>query len=211
MSAAYYAQDNLYETNSFHEDDSSSVTSDDTMSTLDIGGRQNKSRKSYPSGAPGTFIYDAETGSKTTHKVGSRDEHRYFKVTNSIQENSTVFFYTSPDRYCRHNNIDTSYWSQLDQDNWSNVLMRWHNNQTMIRNTSNDTVPDSLCTFTQSQLENNTTAVNNVDYVPPIRGSPYNGESPNIIGAYYQENMREKRASDSFTHHRGNGLAQHKL
>jgi hypothetical protein len=205
MSSAYYAQDHLYDDGSDNED-TSSVMTDYSRSTLDALG---KPQKSYPSGPAGTFIRDAETGGKTNYKVGSRDERRYFKVINSTAKNPEVFFYQSPDRYVRHQNMDFANKSQEEQEQWSILVTKWHNTQTIIRSMSGDKIPDKLCTYTPCQSTDFNTETNvpiNTTYVPPISGSAYTGDPPSVIGAYYTAN--NKKQTDSFSHHRGQGLSQ---
>jgi hypothetical protein len=74
----------------------------------------------YTSGFSGNYIRNAETGDYFKHIVGSLDEDLYFKVIIATGEcksknNSNILFYTSPEHYMRHLNIN------LSQD----VIFKW--------------------------------------------------------------------------------------
>ena len=60
----------------------------------------------YHSNTTGHRIVNAETGVPTAYRVGSLDEHLFFKVTDATHRNSNgdsdIYFYDSPEHYLRH-------------------------------------------------------------------------------------------------------------
>ena len=66
-----------------------------------------------------TYIVDAITGEKYPWKVGSKDEERFFRVTNTVNlENSyrRKAFYENPEAYMQHKQII------LDEE----LVNQWH-------------------------------------------------------------------------------------
>jgi hypothetical protein len=67
----------------------------------------------YTSGNIGSNIRDAESGHYNSTIIGSLDEDLYFKVCLATGEcksknNSNVLFYTSPQQYMSHFNVDVN-------------------------------------------------------------------------------------------------------
>lgn len=85
-----------------------------------------KQNQIYYSNNVGEYIHDAITNAKYPWKVGSLNEHRFFKVTNTLSDynntndsysgGSTRYaYYENPEAYMNHRNIE------LEQDiidNW---------------------------------------------------------------------------------------------
>jgi len=74
-------------------------------------------------GLPGTMIRDAVTGARyKEYRVGSRNEHLFFKValaTGELGINGGSLFFDSPEQFERHfKNI--SFVSQVDKERWTN-------------------------------------------------------------------------------------------
>lgn len=71
---------------------------------------------------PGTLIRDAITGDRNKwYKVGSLNEHQYFKVrwaTGELNDYSSTLFFDSPEQYEKHMKIQLS--PQLKKD-WATV------------------------------------------------------------------------------------------
>ena len=71
-----------------------------------------KRRRCYYSNIVGVFIVDAITGENYPWRVGSKDESRFFKVTNTVNDynyqsrDSRKAFYDSPYAYMNHNRIE---------------------------------------------------------------------------------------------------------
>jgi len=72
---------------------------------------------------PGTMIRDAVTGSRySEYRVGSRNEHLFFKVviaTGEVGVNGGTFFFDSPEQFERHFK-NVSNVSQPDKERWTN-------------------------------------------------------------------------------------------
>lgn len=85
----------------------------------------------FPSGVDGTYIVDATSGAKFPWKVGSRNEVRFFRVSDRTctmssngrksngDKTTNKLFYTSPESYMKHRNV------KLDEE----VVALWHNRQ----------------------------------------------------------------------------------
>ena len=89
-------------------------------------------KKEYYSDIIGDYIVDAKTGAKYPWKVGSLDEQRFFRVTNTVpiqnferkgtynsysNRSSGKAFYETPHAYMNHCNVD------LDDD----YVKLWYN------------------------------------------------------------------------------------
>lgn len=90
---------------------------------------QSKERNIFPSNIEGNYIVNAITGAKYPWKVGSLDDQRFFKVTdtaNNVNWHSVDYgkracnklFYESPYEYMNHRNIN------LDKETINNWLIR---------------------------------------------------------------------------------------
>lgn len=63
----------------------------------------------YGSGLHGEHIRNAVTGKYTEHKIGSNDEHQYFKVIMGSIPNvgrTVTLFYSSPEEYKEHQMLE---------------------------------------------------------------------------------------------------------
>jgi len=90
---------------------------------------RNNKRNIFPSNIEGNYIVNAVTGAKYPWKVGSLDDQRFFKVTDtannvnfySVDYGKRVYnklFYESPYEYMNHRNI------KLDKETINNWLIR---------------------------------------------------------------------------------------
>lgn len=73
------------------------------MPSRQIGG---SGKLAYYSNTSGHRIVNAETGVPTEYRVGSLDEHLFFKVADATRRNpqgdADIYFYDSPEHYLRH-------------------------------------------------------------------------------------------------------------
>ena len=80
----------------------------------------NKKKKEYYSNVVGDYIVDAITNAKYPWQVGTLDEKRFFKVTNTVhrvngerkgtydnydQRSSNIAYYETPHAYMKHCNV----------------------------------------------------------------------------------------------------------
>ena len=101
-----------------------SVDTDHRIVTLTINNKKKDIEIYSCNDYPGTFIKDAVTGSKVKpYRVGSLDEHLFFKVKmaiNGMKSNSDIFFFDSPEQYERH--LHTTV-SQTIKEKWTNKFV----------------------------------------------------------------------------------------
>ena len=81
---------------------------------------KSKKKKYYKSYTHvGAYIVNAETGQTMKHKVGSKDEERYYTVMINEGKEGVKLFYNSPEQYESHRNVE------LDD----NLKVEWHNKE----------------------------------------------------------------------------------
>jgi len=83
-----------------------SVDKDQRIITIDVNGVKEDVEVYATNDYPGTIIKAAIGGSRVhPYKVGSLDEHLFFKVklaVNGMKANSDVFFFDTPEQFERH-------------------------------------------------------------------------------------------------------------
>ena len=80
-----------------------------------------KRKKKYYKSATGfgAYIVNAETGQKMKHKVGSKDEERYYTVMINEGKEGVKLFYNSPEQCESHRNVSID----------DNIKVEWHNRE----------------------------------------------------------------------------------